>query len=89
MNIRENGGLRLCDNGYHFLINDIELDSYTVEIYKIRLNHKFLLELDKFMDCPYYLVRGRWPKIILFSEHTYMWCCLHEDFKSFLNGYKI
>jgi len=89
MNIRDNGGLRLNDNGYTYLVNSLELQSYTVSLHEQKITQKFLLELDKFMDCPYFLVRGRWPKIILFSEKTYMWCCLHEDFRSFLNGYKV
>ena len=88
-NIRENGGLRLNDNGYHFLVNALDLETYIVDLREYHITYKFLLELDKFMNCPYYIIRGRRPKIILFSEQTYFWLTLHNyDFKTFLESYK-
>jgi|TARA_B110000858_G_scaffold69405_1_gene80681 hypothetical protein len=89
-NIRENGGLRLNENGYRFLVHDLDLEKYIVDIREQKINFKFLLELDRFMDCPYFIMTGRWPKIILFSEQTYFWLSMHnQDFQSFLNAYKV
>ena len=88
-NIRETGGLRLNENGYHFVNKTLEIENWSVDIRQVKVSHKFLLELDRFMNCPYYIVTGRWPKIIIFSEQTYFWLVMHnKDFERFLNGYK-
>ena len=89
-NIRSGGGLRLTEQGCECLIEDIELECWEIDIREQRITQRFLLDLDRFLDCPYFIQRGRWPKIILFSEKTYFWLILHnKDFERFLNANKI
>lgn len=89
-NIRENSGLRLTEQGYQCLTQDIELAHWEIDIREQNVTQRFLLDLDRFLDCPYYIQRGRWPKIILFSEKTYFWLIMHDkDFERFLNANKI
>lgn len=80
--------MRLCENGFNHLTDTLDLKSYEIDIRDVRINHKFLLELDKFMDSPYYILRGRWPKIYLFSEQTFFWLSMHNNnFDRFLKSY--
>ena len=92
-NVRADGGLRLTDNGYRCLTEDLDLQIYEIKLWddnsRINLNYKFLLDLDKHLEVPYYVMNGRWPRIILFDEQTYVWATLHGDFQRFLDGYKI
>ena len=90
LNIRDTGGLRLTENGYCCLVEDIKLQNWEIDIRDQKVTQRFLLDLDRFMNCPYYVQRGRWPKVILFSEQTYFWLILHnQDFERFLNANKV
>ena len=54
-NTRENGGLRLTDEGFDIL-TEIELATYEVPFPKeMPLTTQVIIFLDKFIDCPYYL----------------------------------
>jgi len=93
-NVRANGGLRLTESGYDCLISDLNLTEYEIKLWDdndniVQVNFKFLLDLDKHLECPYYVRLGRWPKIILFDEKVYFWACMHSDFQRFLDGYKV
>ena len=89
-NVRDEGGLRLTDNGYGHLVTKLDIKNWIIDIRDNELTHRFLLDLDKFIDCPYYIVKGRWPKIVIFKEQTYFTLALHnKDFESFLNVHKI
>ena len=54
-NTRENGGLRLTDEGFDIL-TEIELATYEVPFPKeMPVTTQVIIFLDKFIDCPYYL----------------------------------
>jgi hypothetical protein len=54
-NTRENGGLRLTDEGFDIL-TEIELATYEVPFPRdMTLTTQVIIFLDKFIDCPYYL----------------------------------
>ena len=54
-NTRENGGLRLTDEGFDAL-TEIELATYEVPFPRdMTLTTQVIIFLDKFIDCPYYL----------------------------------
>ena len=54
-NTRENGGLRLTDEGFDVL-TEIELATYEVPFPKdMPVTTQVIIFLDKFIDCPYYL----------------------------------
>ena len=54
-NTRENGGLRLTDEGFDIL-TEIELATYEVPFPKdMTITTQVIIFLDKFIDCPYYL----------------------------------
>jgi hypothetical protein len=89
-NVRDAGGLRLSDNGYNHLVTKLDVENWTIDIRDNKLTQRFLLDLDKFIDCPYYIVKGRWPKIVIFKEQTYFTLALHnKNFESFLNVHKV
>ena len=92
-NVRSDGGLRLTEQGFRCLLDDLDLQSYDIKLWddagRIEDNYKFLLDLDKQLQVPYYVQVGRWPRIILFDEQTYFWATLHGDFQRFLDGNKV
>jgi hypothetical protein len=54
-NTRENGGLRLTDEGFDIL-TEIELATYEVPFPRdMTITTQVIIFLDKFIDCPYYL----------------------------------
>jgi hypothetical protein len=60
------GGLRLSDEGFDFLINDLELKMYEVPFTEpIELSPQTIIFFDRNMDCPYYLTN---QSITVFSE---------------------
>ena len=63
---KEKGGLRLSDEGYQFLVNELELHGHHVPIVdQLSLSPIAILFLDNHMSCPYYLEPGY---IVVFSE---------------------
>lgn len=63
---KDEGGLRLSDEGYLALIKDLELKDYEVPFTQpIDLSPQTIIFLDRFMDCPYYLTN---KSITVFSE---------------------
>ena len=87
-NTRETGGLRLTDRGVD-LLDIIELEKFSVDLKDVRLTNQFYLDLDKYMDCPYYIQTGRWPKIYIYSERTYFWLIINnKNWDRFLASHK-
>jgi hypothetical protein len=63
---KDQGGLRLSDDGFDFLVNELELRSYEVPFTEpIDLSPQTIIFFDRNMDCPYYLTN---QSITVFSE---------------------
>jgi len=63
---KDQGGLRLSDDGFNFLINELELKMYEVPFTEpIELSPQTIIFFDRNMDCPYYLTN---QSITVFSE---------------------
>ena len=55
---KDEGGLRLTNEGYDFLVSELELQFYDVPFPRdFELTTNSILWLDKFITCPYYLDR--------------------------------
>ena len=53
---KDTGGLRLTDEGFRFISEDIELTTYQVPYPKdFDLTTNTIIWMDNFIDCPYYL----------------------------------
>ena len=53
---KDTGGLRLTDEGYRFISEDLELSTYEVPFPKdFNLTTNTIIWLDQFITCPYYL----------------------------------
>lgn len=53
---KDEGGLRLTDEGFDFLKETIELKFYEIPLPRDqKLNTQTIIFLDQFIDCPYYL----------------------------------
>jgi len=60
------GGLRLSDEGFEFLINELELKSYEIPFTEpIDLSPQTIIFFDRNMDSPYFLTN---QSITVFSE---------------------
>jgi hypothetical protein len=63
---KDQGGLRLSEEGFEYLINELELRSYEVPFTEpIDLSPQTIIFFDRNMDCPYYLTN---QSITVFSE---------------------
>jgi len=63
---KDQGGLRLSDEGFDFLTNELELRMYDVPFTEpIELSPQTIIFFDRNMDCPYYLTN---QSITVFSE---------------------
>jgi hypothetical protein len=63
---KETGGLRLSDEGYEFVISELQLKEYEVPFSdKIDLSPQTIIFFDQFLDCPYYLTN---QSLTVFSE---------------------
>ena len=53
---KDTGGLRLTDEGFRFITEDIELTTYEVPYPRdFELTTNVVIWMDNFIDCPYYL----------------------------------
>jgi hypothetical protein len=63
---KNEGGLRLSEEGFNFLTTELELKSYTVPFTDpIDLSPQVIIFFDRHMDCPYFLTNSA---IVVFSE---------------------
>lgn len=54
--IKDAGGLRLTEEGYRFITEELELATYDVPYPPdFTLTTQVIIWLDKFIDCPYYM----------------------------------
>lgn len=53
---KDTGGLRLTDEGFRFITEDVELTTYEVPYPRdFELTTNVVIWMDNFIDCPYYL----------------------------------
>lgn len=63
---KKKGGLRLSDEGYEFLVKDLDLQEHEVPFTdQIELSPSIIIFLDQYLDCPYYLTH---KSLTVFSE---------------------
>lgn len=55
---KDEGGLRLTDEGFRFIKEDLELSTYDIPYPKdFEITTQVIIFLDKFITCPYYMDR--------------------------------
>jgi hypothetical protein len=60
------GGLRLSDKGYEFLVSEVKLQEYEIPFTEpIDLSPQIIIFFDRYLDCPYYLT---YQGLTVFSE---------------------
>ena len=90
-NIIENGGLRLTSQGYDYLLNVLNLEYYEIKLADVGLTNRFLLGLDRYINCPYYIFNHRrGKKIVLFDKKVFFALTMYNnDFEKFINAHKL
>lgn len=74
---KESGGLRLSDDGYWALVNELSLREYEIPFTEpIDLSPQTIIFLDRYMDCPYYLTA---KSITVFSEKKHFELYMFSD----------
>lgn len=65
---KEQGGLRLSDEGYEFLTSELKLEEYEIPFTEqIELSPQIIIFFDRYLTCPYYLTH---KSLTVFSEKT-------------------
>lgn len=63
---KEQGGLRLTDEGFRFIVEELDLQTYNIPYpQNFELTTNTIIWLDNFINCPYYLGR---KEIIVTNE---------------------
>jgi len=63
---KKDGGLRLSDKGYEFLVSEVGLQEYEIPFTEpIDLSPQIIIFFDRYLDCPYYLT---FKGLTVFSE---------------------
>jgi hypothetical protein len=74
---KKEGGLRLSDDGYWMLTNDLNIKEYEIPFSEpIELSPQTIIFLDQYMDCPYYLTT---KSITVFSERKHFEIYMFSD----------
>jgi hypothetical protein len=74
---KSTGGLRLSEDGYWFLVNELELKEYEIPFTEhIDLSPQTIIFLDRFMDSPYFLTT---QSITVFSEKKHFELYMFSD----------
>ena len=80
-NFREDGGLRLTNNGRAFFVANCNIEYTTLKLKRPIQNFKNVLYMDKVIECPYFLVgslSNNFPKIELFGEEVATMLSLYD-----------
>ena len=88
-NIRGNGGLRLTDIGYFVLKNMLDIESYDMDVNIETFDRNMLLQLDRKLQMPYYIVvKKKLPiKIVMFGSREAVLARLYGNLSTFLENY--
>ena len=74
---KNGGGLRLTEQGYEFLISELELKDYEIPFTEpIELSPQTIISLDRYLDCPYYLTE---MSVTVFSERKHFELYMFSD----------
>lgn len=89
VNLRDVGGFRLTDIGFHVFSKILELDYYSFPITHTDYGSRFLVQLDKRLQNPYYIIfKKRIPQdLIFFNSQEAMLANLYGNLNSFLESY--
>ena len=80
-------GLRLSPSG-HFIFNLLKIESHTFETTPKILFPGNLLALDRKLTCPYFIVGGKTPQLIMFGSKESMMLALYGDFDKWISSLK-
>jgi len=85
-NLRDNGGLRLTELGLQTFVEELELESYTLEVPKeVLADKRTILNMDRKISCPYFLDRKK--KIMtFFGSRDAMMATLYGNVASWLRS---
>lgn len=82
----ENAGLRLTTDG-SFVFGLLEIARYEFEVpASLPAKPGHLLTLDRKLTCPYYIILGKKPKLILYGSKEATMYALYGDIEKFLRG---
>ena len=85
-NLRDNGGLRLTDQGLQTFVEDLDLEAYTVEVPKeILADKRTILDMDRKISCPYFIDRKK-KLMTFFGSREAMMATLYGNVSSWLNS---
>jgi hypothetical protein len=74
---KDAGGLRLTDQGYEFLVGELEMREYEIPFTEpIEMSPQTIIFLDRYIDCPYYITS---QSITVFSEKKSFELMLFSD----------
>jgi hypothetical protein len=75
--VNKQTAFRLSDDGYEFLVKDLELKDYEIPFTEpIELSPQTIVFLERYIDCPYYLTT---QSITVFSERKSFELYLFSD----------
>lgn len=89
-NLRQHGGMRLTDAGHQALSVELALDNYRIDIDQKKFNRRMLLDLDRKLQCPYYLSTDKKKTTInmtLYGSREAVLANLYGDISRFLEMY--
>ena len=88
INVRSEGGLRLTDKGMLYTSTELKLEHWAYKLPKGTVTFQVLLDLDRHIDCPYWLNKPQ-TRLVLFGEETSTLMTLYNgDIELFLNSTK-
>lgn len=86
-NIRDDGGLRLTQQGFSVFENLLDLESYLFQLPDKLLTPKNLIALDHHMASPYYIETSRkCHSMIMFGSRHAMMAVLHGNMQQFIDS---
>lgn len=90
-NPRNQGGMRLTKEGYNAFIQLLQIDHYNYNIDPHDLNSKILIEMDRRLQQPYFIVsKKKIPvQIVFFGSKEAMMANLYGNIKKFIDNYGI
>ena len=74
--VGKDNSYRLSEEGFNFLTRELKLVSYEILFDNIETNAQFIINLEKYIDCPYYLTSY---SVIVFSERKSVELSLFTD----------